>query len=91
MAKNKFSNFEKIQYIQIFYRNPTADCQTKATNKKNSGITGKISTIGEKGAYASGNVKIDNHIYLIFNYFLIKLISNVLLNSSKAKRFFIQL
>ena len=44
------------------YLKPTADCQTKATNRKNTGITGKTSTKGENGAYASGKVKIDNII-----------------------------
>lgn len=44
----------------IHYLKPTADCQTKATSKKNNGITGKTSTNGENGAYASGKVKIKN-------------------------------
>ncbi len=46
--------------IEKSYLKPTADCQTKATNKKNIGITGKTSTKGENGAYASGKVKSNN-------------------------------
>ena len=32
-----------------------AACQTKANNKKKTGIIGKTSTIGLKATYASGN------------------------------------
>jgi hypothetical protein len=37
------------------YLKLTDACQTKASNKKSTGITGKTFTIGSKGAYASGN------------------------------------
>ena len=38
------------------YLNPMAACQTKANNKKKTGIIGKTSTIGLKNIYASGNL-----------------------------------
>jgi hypothetical protein len=38
-----------------FYRKLTDACQTKANNKKKTGMIGKTFTIGSKGAYASGN------------------------------------
>jgi hypothetical protein len=38
----------------LCYRKLTAACHTKASNKNNTGITGKTSTKGSKGAYASG-------------------------------------
>jgi hypothetical protein len=41
--------------IAIIYLNPTAACQTKANSKNNTGITGRMSTIGLKIAKASGN------------------------------------
>ena len=37
------------------YLKPIAACQTKANNKKKTGITGKTSTIGLNATYASGN------------------------------------
>ena len=48
-----------------------AACHTKANNKKNTGITGKTSTIGLKTTYASGKrdnnkVSISNNIFLKF-------------------------
>ena len=36
------------------YLNPIAACQTKANNKKKTGIIGNISTIGLNTIYASG-------------------------------------
>lgn len=45
---------EKL-YIICNYLNPIAACHTKASSKKNTGITGKISTNGRNIAYASGN------------------------------------
>ena len=44
-----------------------AACHTKANNKKNTGITGKTSTIGLKTTYASG--KRDNNKVSIINIF----------------------
>ena len=43
----------KYNYLKL-----TDACQTKANNKNNTGITGKISTMGSNGAYASGNFAI---------------------------------
>ena len=37
------------------YLKLTDACQTKARSKKSTGIIGNTSTIGSKGAYASGN------------------------------------
>lgn len=45
----------KSKKLIFYYLKPTAACQTKAKAKNNTGITGKTSTIGSKGAYASGN------------------------------------
>ena len=45
----RFENYLKL----------TDACQTNANNKKNTGIIGKISTIGSNGAYASGNFAIN--------------------------------
>ena len=42
-----------IQNI-LNYLNPIAACQTKANNKKKTGIIGNISTIGLNTIYASG-------------------------------------
>lgn len=39
----------------IIYLNPIAACQTKANNKKKTGIIGNTSTIGLNTTYASGN------------------------------------
>jgi hypothetical protein len=36
------------------YLKPTDACQTKANNKKNTGIAGITSTIGRKAVYGSG-------------------------------------
>ena len=38
------------------YLKPIEACQTKANNRKNTGITGATSIIGLKTAYASGNL-----------------------------------
>ena len=48
------------------YLNPTAACQTKANNKKKTGIIGNTSTIGLKATYASG--KRDNNKVSIIEY-----------------------
>jgi hypothetical protein len=42
--------------IKLIYRKLTDACQTKASNKKRTGIMGKTSTIGSKTAYASGSL-----------------------------------
>jgi hypothetical protein len=39
------------------YLKPTDACQTKASNRKNTGIAGSTSTTGLKTAYASGNLE----------------------------------
>ena len=68
-GKAQLTGLSLISKIYKFiYRKPTADCQTKATNKKNSGIIGKTSTKGENGAYASGKVKTSNIIFKIQNF-----------------------
>ena len=36
------------------YLNPTDACQTKASNRKNTGIAGITSTIGRNAVYGSG-------------------------------------
>ena len=41
------------------YLKPTAACHTKASSKKNTGITGRTFTSGSKILYASGNVAIN--------------------------------
>ena len=41
--------------ILKIYLNPIAACQTKAKSKKKTGTIGKISIIGLKIIYASGN------------------------------------
>jgi hypothetical protein len=46
MTKNKKS---------IFYLKLTEACQTKAKRINKTGMIGSMSTIGEKGAYASGS------------------------------------
>ena len=48
MAKN-------LNRVFINYLNPTAACQTKANNKKKTGIIGNTSTIGLNATYASGS------------------------------------
>ena len=49
--------FKKKNYLKL-----TAACQTKANNINNTGIIGNISTIGSKGAYASGSFAKQNAI-----------------------------
>ena len=49
--KNKPNSHSQIW----LYRKLTDACQTKANNKKKTGITGNTSTMGSNGAYASGN------------------------------------
>ena len=44
-----------MSLLTKFYLKLTDACQTKAKSKKSTGIIGKTSTIGSKGAYASGN------------------------------------
>lgn len=44
-----------MEFIK-YYRKLTAACQTKAKRKKKRGITGIMSMIGFKKAYASGNL-----------------------------------
>jgi uncharacterized protein YkwD len=41
--------------IKKSYLKLTDDCQTKARRINKTGITGRMSTIGENGAYASGS------------------------------------
>lgn len=63
MLRNSFILIIKNKIFQfLVYLKPTADCQTKATNKKKTGIIGRTSTKGENGAYASGKVKRNNII-----------------------------
>ena len=52
VVKSKSQSFENQGYS---YLNPIAACQTKANNKKKTGIIGKTSTIGLNTIYASGN------------------------------------
>lgn len=54
--KFKLLNFTiKILLLSLgIYLNPIAACQTKANNKKKTGIMGKTSTIGLNAIYASG-------------------------------------
>lgn len=47
--------FINCQQIFKIYLNPIAACQTKANNKKKTGIIGNTSTIGLNMIYASGN------------------------------------
>ena len=56
MALFNFTNWKLRldNYLKL-----TDACQTNANNKKNTGIIGKISTIGSNGAYASGNFAIN--------------------------------
>ena len=44
-----------IPPLLLFYRKLTEACQTKASKIKSTGMIGKTSTMGSKGAYASGN------------------------------------
>ena len=73
------------------YLNPTAACQTKANNKKNTGIIGNTSTSGLKTTYASGKrannklsisktskCKMSNVKYINNIYFTIKTTKNLL-------------
>jgi hypothetical protein len=53
----------------MFYLKPIAACQTKASNKKKTGIIGKTSTIGLNITYASGNF--DKSIPSILKSFLL--------------------
>jgi hypothetical protein len=46
IGRQRFFKFLSLK-LKI-YLNPTAACQTKANNKKNTGITGNTSTIGLK-------------------------------------------
>ena len=57
MVKLLFNSLRvNIRYTKIkSYRKLTEACQTKANNKKKTGIIGKTLTMGSKGAYASGN------------------------------------
>ena len=49
----QYLSFSFLIYSKI-YLNPTAACQTKANNKKKTGIIGNTSTIGLNATYASG-------------------------------------
>ena len=64
----------------VIYLNPIAACQTKANNKKKTGIIGKISTIGLKAIYASGN-RAKSKLSIIKTYKYIKI------NNIKFKTF----
>ena len=49
--------FQLLLYCFFYeksYLNPTAACQTNASNKKKTGIIGNTSTIGLNTTYASG-------------------------------------
>ena len=52
IGKQRFLKFFRLK-LKI-YLNPTAACQTKANNRKNTGIMGNTSIIGLKTTYASG-------------------------------------
>lgn len=43
-----------VDRISLPYLKPIAACQTKANNRKKTGIIGNTSTIGLKAIYASG-------------------------------------
>ena len=46
----------RLKVIVIYYnRKLTEACHTNARSKKRTGIIGRMSTIGSKGAYASGS------------------------------------
>lgn len=64
----------------VNYLKPIAACQTKANNKKKTGIIGKISTIGLKAIYASGN-RAKSKLSIIKTYKYIKI------NNIKFKTF----
>jgi len=70
---NRLYHISESNRFQFFknYLKPIAACQTKANNKKKTGIIGKTSTIGLKATYASGKrdnnkVSINKDIYLKF-------------------------
>ena len=48
-----------------FYLKPTAACQTNASKRKKTGITGATSIMGLNIAYASGNLA-NNNVSCIF-------------------------
>ena len=50
------------------YRKLTEACHTKAKRKNKIGITGKTSTKGLKGAYASGNLAKKISVICIFGF-----------------------
>ena len=52
------------------YLNPIEACQTKANNKKKTGIIGKTSTIGLKTMYASGK-RDNNKVSIIIKFIYI--------------------
>lgn len=56
-----------------YYLKPIAACQTKANNKKKTGIIGNTSTIGLNTVYASGN-RAKTKLSIIKTYRYIKLI-----------------
>lgn len=49
-----YKDIYRRHFILLDYLKPMAACQTKANNKKNTGIIGNTSTIGLKAIYASG-------------------------------------
>jgi len=74
------------------YLNPIAACQTKANNKKKTGIIGKTSTIGLKIIYASGNlaksklsIRNLSH-YKKINIIKFKLFNNINFTIKKCKK-----
>lgn len=56
----KYGAFFQHKCTIFFYLKPTAACQTNASKRKNTGITGATSIIGLNIAYASGNLANNN-------------------------------
>ena len=54
------------------YLNPTDACQTKASNRKNTGIAGITSTIGRNAVYGSGKADSKKLISIVSNLTSIK-------------------
>ena len=63
------------------YLKPTEACQTKANARKNTGIAGRISTIGRKAAYGSGKADSKKLISIINLTSLVKKILITLYNN----------
>jgi len=55
-------------YFNNFYLNPTLACQTNASKKNNTGITGITSARGPKTAKAPGSL-LNNNVSIKYNIF----------------------